>query len=196
MSQTYTGYLDATDMKSGKSKSGRAWTMYKGAVGGKWVSFGFDQPKVAKGDYVEIVTEMENDFEVVKSARKIDPPAAGTASSAHGPVVTVPYIDKRQASIVYQSSRKDALEFVNLLIAQDALPVSSAKTSAGKAKRYEEILALVDKLTVQFFYDVETLRNLDRVVDAGAEGPAPASLPEDAQPEEEEKTVTEPDGNW
>ena len=185
------GYLEETDSKGGTGKKG-PWTLYKGKINGKWYSFGFTKPPVAKGDYGSFVIEQENGYDVVKSAAKLGAPKQEAATQ---PASSGGYRD-RNDSIVYQSSRKDAIALVGLLISQNALPVSEAKTKAGISKRFEEIVALVDKITVQYFYDVNTLRNLDRVQDGGAEGPAPASLPEDEQKEVEEDPTAAADGNW
>lgn len=188
------GYLTDTDSKSGPGKRG-PWTVYKGQINGKWYSLGFDRPSVAKGDYVTATVEKDGDYEKLTNVKKADAePAVSpkTDTLNTGPVVQ--YRD-RNDSIVYQSSRKDAIAILGLLISQDALPISAAKTAAGKAKRYEELLALVDKITVQFFYDVNTLRNLERVQDAGAEGIAPQELPEDDQAVEEDPTAAAA-GNW
>jgi hypothetical protein len=190
------GYLEETDSKSGVGKRG-PWTLYKGKVNGTWYSFGFNKPPVAKGDYGSFVTAEEKGYQVIKSATKMDAPAQPAPSaSPRGDIGHLSATGDRNNSIVYQSSRKDALALVALLITQNALPVSEAKTKAGTAKRYEEIMALVDKLTVQYFYDVNTLRNLDRVQDGGADAPAPAALPEDAQTEPEAAATAEPDANW
>jgi hypothetical protein len=162
------------------------------------VSFGFTRPPVQKGDYVEAVVELVNNFTEVTSVKKVNPPSTPQAGLSLLPPATSSTGtlrgDARQDSIIYQSSRKDALSLIGLLISQDALPISVAKTAAGKAKRYEEVMALVDKLTVQYFYDVSTLRNLDRVQDGGAEAAAPAGLPEDDQETQAEAAKDEPTG--
>lgn len=194
------GFLEETETKEGKTKKGRPWTLYKGNVGGKWVNFGFDRPPCKKGDYVTVTTEPDGDNYKILSITVGEPPArqpeparnqAGAAAPAAAGSAAISPAD-RQSSIIYQSSRGHALELIGLLISQDALPVTAAKTAAGKAKRYEEIMALVDKLTVQYFYDVHTLRQLDRVADAGAEGPAPAALPEDDTPSAAEADAEAP----
>lgn len=182
MSNQISGYLEETESKSITSKkTGKQYTVYKGNVGGKWIEFGFNPPKgIAKGDYIYVELEQDGNFEKVKNYGKSEAPVRQPEPSRNQPAVAAAPTAQtdRQSSIIYQSSRKDALELVNVLIAQDALPISSAKTAAGKAKRYEEIMALVDKLTVQYFYDVHTLRNLDRVADAGVDAPIPEALPE------------------
>lgn len=191
------GYLSEVESKTGVGKGGKPWAVYRGQIQGHWYSFGFEKPPVSKGDYVRAEIGTVKGYEQVVRAERITAPEAqkplpgiGQAAPSYG----TPTGD-RNASIVYQSSRKDALEFVKLLRAEDALPISVAKTAAGKAKRYDELLALVDKITVQFYYDVNTLRNLERVQDAGADGPAPEALPEDGQPVEEDPTAAAA-GNW
>ena len=103
--------------------------------------------------------------------------AAGGGGQATG--------DNRQNSIIYQSSRKDAVSIIQVLLENDALPLSAATTKAGAARRYEEVIALVNKLTVQFYNDVNTLRLLDSVQDAGAQTKDVGKLPDDSDAEEE-----------
>jgi hypothetical protein len=197
------GYLTETDAKAGTTKKGRPYTSYRGQIQGTWYSFGFDKPPVAKGDYVRAEIGDVNGYQQILRSERIDPPTAQppiktmTGIGAPTPAAPATGFRDRNDSIVYQSSRKDAIALVELLIAQNALPVSEAKTKAGVSKRFEEIMALVDKITVQYYYDVNTLRNLERVQDAGAEGPAPQSLPEDAQEvEKEDPTAAAADNNW
>jgi hypothetical protein len=81
----------------------------------------------------------------------------------------------------YTAARSAAVETVALLLANEALPMSAAKTKAGEAKRYEEIVAAVDKLTVKFFFDAAGGRLLQSVADEGTKETRVATLP-DAQP--------------
>lgn len=180
MSDKVVGFVEAVPEKSGTSKKGKAWTLYAVKVDGVHYSCGFDRPSVNPGDYVSIVVVKDDrGYDSVGKLTVLPAPAQAQVSSAAS-ATTHPAGD-RNSSIVYQSSRKDALELVQLLMAEDALPISAAKTAAGKAARYAELLALVDKLTVQLFYDVITLRQLDRVQDAGAEVASTDKLPEDDQ---------------
>ena len=103
-------------------------------------------------------------------------------------------IEHTQPRIQYQSSRKDALEFLNILIQSDALPVTAAQNKASKAKRFEEIEAILDKLTVRFYHDVETLRVLSRVQDSDADDATAKPLPT-AEPQEEEEAYGGLDDN-
>ena len=100
-------------------------------------------------------------------------PAAVAASGT--PAVAQSYGD-RSNSIVYQSSRKDALEFV-------ALALSTGSLSLGKVdkKRLGILEAALDRYTALFFEDVNTLGAVVR--EAENEGKAQAE-PE-AENEEE-----------
>jgi len=88
-----------------------------------------------------------------------------------------------QQNIHYQNSRTAAIETVGLLLNNNALPVTGAKTKAGEAARYDEIVEAVNKLTVQFFNDLESFRLFETVSDAGVvDTSADEELP-DAEPE-------------
>lgn len=148
-----------------------------------WIGLGFTAPTVQEGQWVDVeVYKNKGGYDTVDVINVIEnrtPKAAAQAAAANagaGTAVRKPFID-RNDSIVYQSSRKDALSLVEVLISQGALPISSAKTAAGTAKRYDEIRALVDKLTVQYYFDVQTLRVLEQVEDAGEIEDDSGSLP-------------------
>lgn len=63
----------------------------------------------------------------------------------------------RDASIQYQSSRKDALQFVDLLVR-----TSAVKLPEKQAAKLEALEALVDHYTAQFYADVGTLGAIAR----------------------------------
>ena len=73
-------------------------------------------------------------------------PAAGGGSYA-----------ARDSSIQYQSSRKDALQFVDLLVR-----TSAVKLPEKQAAKLEAIEALVDHYTAQFTRDINTMGALAR----------------------------------
>lgn len=173
----FIGYVKKISVKSGKSPKGKAWTKYSGIIleenGAEsgWLSFGFDAPPFTEGDYAE-VTANEGQYGLeVTAAKKLTAPQKApqvpAQSSAPANAAKSAHVD-RNDSIVYQSSRKDALTLVALLLEHDALPMTGAATKAAVAKRYEEIKAFVDKLTVEFFHDVGSLRVIQQVVDSGA----------------------------
>lgn len=166
------GYVKRINTKTGSGKRG-GWTLYSGIVeqdNGQesgWVSFGFEKPPFSEGSYVSFETETtDRGIQMVAGSAKILPPPAKPATPEARKASTG-QVD-RNDSIVYQSSRKDALALVALLLEHDGLPISANTAKAGQAKRFEEVKAFVDKLTVEFFNDVNTLRVLSAVVDAGA----------------------------
>jgi len=87
----------------------------------------------------------------------------------------------------YSAARGDAVSLVGMLLEHDALPMSGAKGKAGQPKRFEAVTEMVDKLTVEFFYDSATGRKLETVADAGTVNvDADAQLPDaEAEPEAE-----------
>ena len=188
----FTGTLRRLSTKTGVGRRG-PWTLYSGKVEKpdgteyeKWISFGFEKPAVEEGKFYSIEAE-EDAKGFIKSTKitAVDPPkAAHTKEAKQG---TVEWINPEsvQDSIRYQSSRKDAIEFVKLAVGLDALPMLKTAGKAGEAKRFVELQALVDKLTIQFFFDVGTLRLLESVEDAGnveseeSQDPTPSSSDED-----------------
>jgi hypothetical protein len=181
---TFEGWLKKLNTKTGSGRKG-PWTLYSGKIAkadgseyDEWVSFGFEKPDVTEGGYYVIETEKDaKGYEKVKSVKAGTPPAkaAGAASSGGGGG------NAKQDTISYQAARNSALTFVEIAVKLDALPFIQSTGKAGQAKRFAELQALVDKLTVQFFHDTDTLRLLDSVEDAGAEDePAPGSSDEDA----------------
>jgi hypothetical protein len=77
----------------------------------------------------------------------------------------------RQNSIVYQSSRKDAIEFVTFLYEKEVIPMP--KTPKDRLGNVE---ATLDRITAQFFNDVNTLGAVVR--EAESEGTPEAATAE------------------
>jgi len=201
----FIGYITRIETKSGTSKNGKPYTVYNVTATGKSgeeirVGWGFDAPSFQEGVWVKTTLVQNGNYLNYKGAPvEIAPgPAPAASTSAPGNQSTGSSGgNDRQASIVYQSSRKDAIHLVDILERSGSLPVSSAKGKAGEAKRYEQIHEIVDKITVQFYHDVETLRLLDTVADAGdvdvaARGELP---PEVEAPAEAEAPAQEDDFN-
>jgi len=198
MSQVFKGFIKKISVKEGRGKRG-PWKLFSaklelenGEEVKDWISFGFDEPACKEGDYVKI-TASENDrgyLQADEVKRLKNAPARSSAATSSGASSNV---SSTQKSIHYQSSRKDAIEVLKLLTQQDALPLSSAKTKAGEAKRYEEIMALVDKLTVRFFNDAETQRILAVVADEGKIDSDVGELPDDDEDEEGDDKEIEDD---
>ncbi len=179
------GYVKKVNTKTGTGKRG-AWTLYSGIIEkddgqeSGWISFGFEKPPFSEGSYISLETEStDRGLNLIQGSAKVLPPptkppvAQGivTGSSPKAASGAGSYVD-RNDSIVYQSSRKDALAIVALLLEHDALPISASTAKAGQAKRFEEVEAFVDKFTIRYLNDVHTFRLVQSVVDAGAETPA------------------------
>lgn len=177
----YQGFVRKINTKSGTGKRG-VWTLYsmivqkEDGVESPWISIGFDAPKFKEHDFIAFETETTARGEnlIVKSVTFPPTPKAAVVATPSGTTTVAPSTGavSRDASIQYQSSRKDALQLVQLLLAHDALPMSTSTAKAGQAKRFEEIKAFVDKMTVEYYGDVQTGRVLQSVVDAGAVKPA------------------------
>ena len=206
MSQTiFKGFVAKLGKKEGTGKRG-PWTLYSaklekedGTEYQEWISFGFDDPGIAEGDYIEVKAVQDNGRWKAEQHRKPkNPPARkpkaqgqggggfrkGFGGGGFGKSPTNPEDVKR---IAYANARDHAIRIVDLLLANDALPLTKASTKAGEAVRYEEILAAVNKLTVQLQIDGTTLRLLESVADAGAsKKPDVGKLPETETSDEEE----------
>ncbi len=198
MSEVFKGFVKTISVKEGHGRRG-PWKLFSakleredGTEVEDWITFGFDKPTCREGDYVKI-TASKNDrgyFQADEVKRLKNAPArsSATAGTAAGANVS----NNTQKSIHYQSSRNAAIQAITLLLANDALPMSSAKTKAGEAKRFEEITALIDKLTVRYFFDAETQRLLTTVADDGAVTNNAGELP-DADDSEKEADDEEGD---
>ena len=198
------GFVKSISSKQGVGKNGKPYTIYNVVLVKKddnselRVGWGFDAPGFNEGQWIKAdVVQNGQYFNYNKGSpvKVQDGPAPKVTTSA--PVASGGgggggYNDPaRQASIIYQSSRKDAIEFVKILAQADALPISAAKSKSAEAKRFDQLKDIVDKLTVQFVRDVETLRLMESVEDAGSvvaaeEQPLPASAAPEPEEEEEE----------
>lgn len=181
MTETVKGFVDQIKVVTNTSKkTGKPFTLYNvilqdaktGDLSPSY-GFGFDAPAFKEGDYVKFdVAPGRNPkyLDYVKGTHAIskNPPAKPAAPKPAEKAASGGYNSpERQRSITYQSSRKDAIELVRILTEAKALPTSVAEGKAGVTKRFDDIQDAVDKFTVKFFHDVETLRLLETVVDAG-----------------------------
>lgn len=196
MSQ-YKGFVAKIVALDGKSKKRpyRAYTKYSfkvekedGTEYPDWFSFGFEQPPFKEGDYISFETEEKNGYTSFKAGSGSilkNPPARNTAKKAGAAASTgsVPNTEAsstgadRQTQIVLQHSQEMAIRLVEVLLSNDALPVSAAKTAAGTAKRYDEVMSFVDKLTVKLYNDVVTARLLETVADTVTVTKADGAIP-------------------
>lgn len=194
----FTAFCDNIDIKTGVGRNGKPYTVYNvrctTAEGDNVrLGWGFNAPNFREGQWFK-TTVQTNDRGYLEYAKNSPvevkdgaAPAASGAGSAAGATassasVTGPASNGRQDSIEYQNSRTAAITLVGHLLAADALPISTAKDKNGRAKRFEQIIEITEKLTVQKFKDLQTMRLLEKHQDAGViEVPSVEDLPpEDA----------------
>jgi hypothetical protein len=212
----FKGFVGKINTKTGNGARG-SWTLYStkiqkpdGAEYPEWVTFGFDEPDVKEGDYVKIETQKDDrGNEKVVSVKKLKNPPERPAKpsapartggsnrgSAGGNRFDGTGIQNRSnpadvERMSYANARDAAIKVVTLLLANGALPLSKTQTKAGEAKRFAEITAAIDKLTVQFQRDGVTLRLLDLVADARAVETKVSPLPDDADGDEKDEEEEE-----
>jgi hypothetical protein len=177
----------------------------------EWVGFGFTKPTCEQGDSVVITAKQEKGFwkaidvEVTDQQEPSQTSSAvptttqdgakGLVSGASGSTApakssdpqaspTTPLRPNQQQNIHYQNSRTAAISLVDLLLRNQAVPLSGTTGKAGVAKRFEEIQALVNKLTVVLYHDLETHRLVKDIEDVYEHEEATA-LPGDFDGEEE-----------
>lgn len=68
----------------------------------------------------------------------------------------------RDSSIQYQSARKDALQFVDMILRAEQAGKVIVKLPAKEAARLEAVEALVDSYTAQYFHDIATFGAVSR----------------------------------
>jgi len=136
--------------------------IYYRAGGKRWA--GIAEP----GNVVSFDAEVNDDG---KSAR-ITGDVKKAAASPQGAAPNLGGGGARESSIHYQSSRKDALEFVKLAVSVGAIDVGKTK-----AKQLGVLEAALDRYTAIFFDDIGTLGAVARASEA--EGAAEAAGDED-----------------
>ena len=141
-----------TNIPSNQTQFG---TMFNAVIDGKSYGVGKYAPKFQIGDYVEFEITPESaagrfpkiDY---KSVRVLPEPAGYTAPApAPAPTATKSYggDDKRQEIISRQACRNTAIEWINVLITQDALPVPKA---AKPDKKFDLLNGILDRMTDEF----------------------------------------------
>lgn len=116
---------------------------------------GQTRPTFKEGGYISFEADdgLNVDVSTIESLSHKEPEITDSSK----PVAA--YVDRedfRQRSIIYQSARKDALEFLNIEMAQDAL-----KLPSNMPKRRGALLAELDTLTMRFFGDTANLGHKD-----------------------------------
>jgi len=193
-------YVDDIQIKTGVGRNNKPYTVYNvlcttKSGESKRIGWGFNAPSFKAGEWIKTSTvtndrgyeEYQKNAPVeVKSgpaptATQGDASSSGTAPGNASPSQT-------QQNIHYQNSRTAAIELTGLLLENNALPISSAKAKAGEAKRFEQIIEAVEKLTVQLYNDLDTFRLFEKHADSGevvvpTEDEIPEEVPEPDVPE-------------
>lgn len=124
------------------------------------IRYGFykTEPKCKQGDFVEFdASQNGNYWNAEAKTLRVMPgaqqPKVSAGIPATGKSTWVPDKD-RQDSIIYQSARKDALEWVQILSAHGLIDVGKSKNNADKIKAMEVYL---DNYTKRFFDDTHSL---------------------------------------
>lgn len=141
-------------------KEGKFGLQCGAKVGETWYDLGKTKMGLREGDSVEFqATQNERGYWRIDKGtiKPVEAPVAASVpvgASARAGSTASAYKDNRQDSIVMQSSRKDALEFVKLLVEVGAVDFGKAK-GADKQAIAE---AYVDKYTDHFVEEVTALK--------------------------------------
>lgn len=194
------GFVSKLNTRQSKPDAKRPWTLYSFLVEladgteSPWVSFGFEQPPFKEGDYIAFETDEKDNrhnYKKGSGSKPANPPerakpkqqqTAGSPAVANpkgvstvGAALGAPA--DRQTAIVMQHSQEMAITAVGILLANSALSISGNSAKAGEAKRFSEIMAAFDKLTVKFYNDAASGRLLDTVSDTVIDTTPDAPLP-------------------
>lgn len=125
----------------------------------------------AKGTYVQFEAAQDGQYWNADGStiKEIDPPAMAATAKTTTKSASA-FVDVRQDSIIYQSSRKDALEFLNVLANKDLIDFGKAKG----AQKIELLEVYLDHYTTRFMEDVKRLAPPEH------ESPVTASAPMEA----------------
>ncbi|MCK5016222.1 MAG: hypothetical protein KAS32_04040 [Candidatus Peribacteraceae bacterium] len=143
MSNTVTGAIQAVSVRR-ETKAGKALRspLYSFNIEDVWYNCGFSNPAVSKGDRVSFEFS-EDAYGKVCDVESLVTTASG-ASGATSPAMPV-RPDSRQNSIVYQSSRKDAINVATIVVSNGLL-----KLPAAKADQVDALLGFIESLTDDF----------------------------------------------
>ena len=140
-----------------------------------WYGLGFREnasipPKCQVGDYVSFSWTPNGQYkDIVKGSARIvgnAPERTAPAKPASAPA-GAKSAGTTQQNIHYQNSRTAAIETLGVLLANNSIAMPATNNKAGKAKAYEACMAVIDKLTVRYFNDLESFRLLETVADEG-----------------------------
>lgn len=179
MADIREGVIEKMHTKSGTGKRG-AWTKYSAVLNGEWINFGFDNPGYSEGQTIKVKVEQDQYGLQVVNHRlaevQQEAPANNSSSGAGG---------HSGNGAAWGNASNVASTLISTLKDLDALPLTGSTGKASKAKRYDEVLDIFNKLRVELYNDsLDPQRVIDQYPDAGeVEETPPARLPD--QDEEE-----------
>jgi hypothetical protein len=117
-------------------------------------------PKFKEGAYISFSANSKNEVDAssIDSTYKAPDVAKGNDVAQKAVSDYSSREEQKQASIHYQSSRKDAIEVVKMLLSNGSLALG-----AKKAAQVDEILGYVDFFTERFFKDANNLGHSEDV---------------------------------
>lgn len=142
------GHLNKISVKQGVGRNG-PYTMYNIEVDGTWYGHGFKQPEVPEGAYIEFDVVQKGQYKNAENVRLSNAAASAPSNPSAAPSGAAP-VNKRDVSIQYQSSRKDAIAVLDVLLSHEAV-----KLPAKQADKFDAALALLDDVTNQFYLKLE-----------------------------------------
>ena len=133
-------------------------------VNGEWYST-FDKQDAKEGDVVTFDFIQKGNYKnIAKGSIRA---SVGAAPSA--PTAAPQAANSRDISIVYQSSRKDAIAIVTAMLSNDCI-----KLPAAENKRYGAVMGLVDELANMYYNEVQSV-----IENGGVKQEQEAPQPED-----------------
>jgi len=157
------------DKKSGvvekiyENQTSKGLTTYTIVVDGERFGTYTSRPPCKQGDAVEFFYKNNGSFNNVdvKTIKKVMDATPATVTSGPTPSYAKRNDDVQNA-ITFQAARKDALQFLEILVGQGILD-SGTK---AKGKQIEVMEAYLDKYTQRFFDDTKSLGHVKREADA------------------------------
>ena len=138
--ETYTGVVGRVFNR------GKMWSLN---CGDEWYGCGYNKPDCVDGQTVSFNWDSNEGKDgrvyknVIKGSLKVDSNAAPAKASTPTPA-------SRDVSIQYQSSRKDAIAVLPILLEAGGIPLPSKQ-----ADKHDAILAIINDLTNKFYLDIQ-----------------------------------------
>ena len=133
-------------------------------VNGEWYGGMWSDPNAPEGSTVEFLAEQKGQYKnVVKDSLKVTNATPQVANTVK--VNPAPAVNLRDVSIQYQSSRKDALVTLGIMVETGAIGFTDKTKTADK---YDILLKLVDELAARYYTTLQEV-----VVNGGVDADVP-----------------------